>query len=298
MTKQILTTLGIAALGIASYATTYMQITTDDGNVAYYDVEHVIESKFLKEEVTPVDSTSKDSSTVALPSSYEVTYMQVIKDDGEEVRYDIDHVTDVTFVTEAEINHEYVDLGLPSGTLWATCNVGVLNSSDIGDNFRWGETETGSDDDYSCHKRMIKYDNQYGGQKTLLPEDDAATVNWGADWRMPTKEEINELLTQCENVPVIINEDVAPIGMKFIGPNGNSVFFTYGTYWSNMCVSESKEEAFALFIYLATDGTFDIRGQLLEFHSYAEALGGNFLCCGDGNYYDYYVRPVRSNPLP
>ncbi|MBP5525278.1 MAG: hypothetical protein J6Y11_06725 [Paludibacteraceae bacterium] len=111
-------------------------------------------------------------------------------------------------------NQEYVDLGLPSGTLWATCNVGATKPEEYGDYFAWGETETKEvyeDSTYKFISSIIqdgisyKYFTKYNGseatdeQKTeiLLPEDDAATVNLGKEWRTPTWEEFYELLHNC-----------------------------------------------------------------------------------------------------
>ena len=104
--------------------------------------------------------------------------------------------------------HEYVDLGLPSGLKWATCNIGALSPEENGLYFAWGETsgytaeQVGVDknftwDDYSMTsdggETFDKY-NDDDGLRTLEPEDDAATVNWGEDWRMPTTDEFEELL--------------------------------------------------------------------------------------------------------
>jgi len=121
--------------------------------------------------------------------------------------------------------HEYVDLGLPSGLLWATCNVGATNPEDYGDYFAWGEIEPyyadGHSQDSTCsnwrnmttgagNTDITGYDwhtyNQggsddfvewatppYNSNNVLKPERDAAHVNWGGDWRMPTKEEWKEL---------------------------------------------------------------------------------------------------------
>lgn len=102
-------------------------------------------------------------------------------------------------------NHEYVDLGLPSGTLWATCNVGASKPEDYGVYFAWGETKPKDSYDWSTYKwfnssgnTLIKYctDSHYGtvDNKTELdPKDDAATANWGSDWRMPSLDQIDEL---------------------------------------------------------------------------------------------------------
>ncbi len=107
--------------------------------------------------------------------------------------------------------HAYVDLGLPSGTLWATANVGAETELDYGDYFAWGETKP--KDDYSWatypwyteesgNKYLDKYNNDEtyarpgttpDNKTTLEPADDAATANWGSDWCMPTIEQWNEL---------------------------------------------------------------------------------------------------------
>lgn len=129
--------------------------------------------------------------------------------------------------------HEYVDLGLPSGTLWATCNIGADRPEDYGDYFAWGEVEPmpvhiGRDDweiyKYSqgSHTMMTKYVNkaEYGFKDNLvklLPEDDAATVNWGKGWRMPTVEEMEELTKKCKWEWLVY-------GFSLKGPNGNGLF--------------------------------------------------------------------------
>lgn len=112
---------------------------------------------------------------------------------------------------------EYVELGLPSGTLWATCNIGAKSPSELGDYFAWGETDSyhgGKNTfDYEHYKfydnatnGYTKYvteapqwagEGSYDGKIVLDPEDDAARVLWGCEWRMPTKPEIEELLTYC-----------------------------------------------------------------------------------------------------
>lgn len=105
--------------------------------------------------------------------------------------------------------HTYVNLGLPSGTLWATCNIGANSPEEYGDYFAWGETEgynsgktNFSWDTYKWCKdfgNFTKYctENDYGivDNKTELDlEDDAAYVNWGPDWHMPSIEQLKELI--------------------------------------------------------------------------------------------------------
>ena len=101
-------------------------------------------------------------------------------------------------------DHRWVDLGLPSGTLWATMNVGASSPEDYGDYFAWGET-------------LGIVDNK----KTLDPDDDAATINWGPSWRMPTEAQMQELITRC-NWKASTMKGVK--GYSVTGPNGATMF--------------------------------------------------------------------------
>ncbi|MCQ2209048.1 MAG: hypothetical protein MJZ34_02035 [Paludibacteraceae bacterium] len=160
---------------------------------------------------------------------HEVIYMRVKTADGNIVRYNMENVVKVDFETES--THEYVDLGLPSGTLWATCNIGASQPEEYGDYFSWGETKPKEVYDMIRYKWLkddvyTKY-NHIDSYSTLLPEDDAATVNWGDEWRMPTCYEQRELVEKCTYSWEEVN---GVYGAKFTGPNGNSVFFPAAGY--------------------------------------------------------------------
>lgn len=134
---------------------------------------------------------------------------------------------------------EAIDLGLPSGTLWASCNVGATAPEEYGDYFAWGETEPKEVYDWSTYKwcngrndSMTKYctNSSYGtvDNKTELdPEDDAATANWGGDWRMPTLEQIKELYNNTAHESYTLN---GVSGRRFTGTNGNSIFLPFAGY--------------------------------------------------------------------
>ncbi len=141
--------------------------------------------------------------------------------------------------------HEWVDLGLPSGTLWATCNVGANAPEDYGDYFAWGETKPKDNYDLNTYKwynhddmYYTKYNQSYSSgyyddsgnyvsvvtpdDKTELdPEDDAAYINWGPSWRMPTHEQQRELVEQCTWKWTTRN---GVYGQQGTGPNGNTIF--------------------------------------------------------------------------
>ena len=133
--------------------------------------------------------------------------------------------------------HEYVDLGLPSGTLWATCNVGANAPEDYGNYYAWGEVVTKATYDWSTYKYskgtdcnlIIKYciesDKSYNGLAdgltVLEPSDDAATVNWGREWYTPTRDQWRELLGNTTTSWTTKN---GVIGALFVASNGNSLF--------------------------------------------------------------------------
>ncbi len=154
--------------------------------------------------------------------------------------------------------HEYVDLGLPSGTLWATCNVGASAPEEYGDYFAWGETEPKDYYDWStymwcngsrntmtkyCIHSDLGYNGFTDGKTELDPEDDAAYVNWGPSWQIPTLEQQNELVNNCTWQWTTCN---GVLGFLGTGPNGNTLFLpasgsyngslelvgSIGRYWS------------------------------------------------------------------
>lgn len=150
-----------------------------------------------------------------------------------------------TFVVPAKPEPDYVDLGLPSGTLWATRNIGASTPGGGGNYFAWGETEPKNSYDWYNYKwcngsynKLTKYcDNiSYGyngfvDNKTVLdPEDDAAYVNWGPEWRMPTSYQMEELYDRCTWVWTTYN---SASGYRVTGPNGNSIFLPAASTGAN-----------------------------------------------------------------
>ena len=185
-------------------------------------------------------------------------------------------IADVTalidMILEAD-GHEYVDLGLPSGTLWATCNVGASAPEEYGDYFAWGETETKDNYTWNYYKwcdsntiTLTKYcnDSDYGyngfvDDKTELdPEDDAAYVNWGSSWRMPTYDQLQELIDNCTWTWTTLN---GVDGYLVTGSNENNMFLptsgyrydsslnfagSVGDYWSRTLETECPDRALYL----------------------------------------------------
>ncbi len=147
---------------------------------------------------------------------------------------------------DKQYTHAVVDLGLPSGLLWATCNVGASKPYEHGDYFAWGETVPKSYYDWDtykwckgshsaltkyCYDSPLGYNGFTDGKTVLDAEDDAATVNWGAGYRMPTYAEFDELCVNCT-----WTWDSSHTGYIVTGTNGNSIFLRASgyRYWSGL----------------------------------------------------------------
>jgi hypothetical protein len=202
---------------------------------------------------------------------------------------------------------DYVDLGLPSGIKWATKNLGASKPSDYGDYYAWGETEPKEKYIWATYKWMqtgqsgwthitkytvgdrqtkgIWYDSDGtfigDGKTTLEAADDAATAKLGSPWRMPTSDEIRELLDNC--TWTWTTQD-GKNGYEVKGTNGNSIFLpaagyrpsselnfagSWGSFWSS---SLSGDSGNALGLY---------------FNSGAHDWGASYRNVG------FSVRPVR-----
>lgn len=166
---------------------------------------------------------------------------------AEAQNYEITYVNGALLIMDMSLPEglEYVDLGLPSGIKWANMNVGATSVEDAGQVFSWGETTTKeeySDDNYLWGTSIYdisKY-NMNDGLTVLLPEDDAATVNMGAGWRIPTVEEWYELENNCTRQWTKSN---GVYGYRFTSTNGNYIFLPIlvesswmngaGSYWTS-----------------------------------------------------------------
>lgn len=213
---------------------------------------------------------------------------------------DVNAVIDIIFGGgPAPSNHEYVNLGLPSGTLWATTNVGANNPEDYGNYFSWGETAPKEVYTWETYKwcngsrsTLTKYctNSAFGnidGKTELDPTDDAAYVNWGPSWRMPSLVQCVELCESCTWQWTARN---GVDGYLITGPNGNTMFLPaagdrynsthgdvgFGMYWSRDLYNDINNTSYAAYN--------------LYFYSQFKN-GGN----GNERYFGFSVRPVRAN---
>lgn len=183
--------------------------------------------------------------------------------------------------------HEFVDLGL--SVKWATCNIGAFTPEVCGDCFAWGETEpkeTYESLNYKFrvpkHSAMAKYNfspsSLYADNKFILePKDDAASVKWGIrkkreGWRIPTKEEWQELFDNCyiENAKINGIQGYKVYG-KRTGFREKWIFFPTKYYWSSSLADDYYRKAFAAVI----------------------SFSGGYLT-NEARHYGYPIRPVLS----
>ena len=154
-------------------------------------------------------------------------------DDNEEIEPSSDMDKDIA---GTEDEHEYVDLGL--SVKWATCNVGASSPEEYGDYYAWGETETKDIYDWSTYKwcngsynTLTKYctDRFYStedNKRNLESFDDVAHVKWGGNWRIPTIQEINELINNCTWTWTTLN---GKKGYKVTSKNNDNFIFLPAT---------------------------------------------------------------------
>ena len=264
--KRILTIIALVAISMFAMAQTN-QLVWSNGRLIYGTSIETIDS------LTYGEMEDVDTLHLLLPR----TLIKVV--------HDTVYVHDTIYINNCDPEtpevgtHEYVDLGLPSGLKWATCNVGATTPEDYGDYFAWGEVEPKEAYNWSTYKygagtydSMTKYcyNSDYGkdgftDNKTVLdPEDDAAAVNWGGVWRMPTKAEQDELHNNCTWTWTTQN---GVNGYKVTGPNGNSIFLpaagcmgggtlyhagSCGYYWSSSL--DTVGPYLADYVYFGSDG--------------------------------------------
>jgi len=198
----------------------------------------------------------------------------VTKSDDTKLELDLSDVKEIAFEEEADA-HEYVDLGLPSGTLWATCNIGAESPEEYGDYFAWGETEAKSGFNWTVYQLCNASENtltKYCAQSSwgyegftdelteLLPEDDAATVLWGSKWQMPSLEQVQELST-LSSISTSINGVSGRKVFSRIDPQNVWIFLpdtgwrqgrnhnarSYGYYWGRTLYSSNSNYATGIY---------------------------------------------------
>lgn len=175
--------------------------------------------------------------------------------------------------------HEYVDLGLPSGLLWATTNLGANSFSEVGNYYQYGkgsrtQSETYGESDYT------------GTEKPLSSSRDSATQTWGSNWRTPTQAEMIELINNTTHQYVENYKNLGIAGMVFTGTNGKELFLIAcrGRYTNNTEYPIGSG-------YYWSSSPFGIWTDAADYLGF---YGGSIQCQGYSSYRacGYCVRPV------
>lgn len=233
-------------------------IDTKSLSVVKRNEKYVVSFEYAKWPVS--DEPGKDSIYVMVNKENKISYLIRPSDN-----YRIPGVYSSKSPLLYYYEHQYVDLGLSVN--WATSNIGSrsVDPQWPGDLFAWGETVTRDHFDKNYYLAPIQ-DHYYEGKLSLLEQDDdAAAALWGKDWRLPTKEEFQELIDKCKWEWT--RENYSYWGYKVTGPNGNSIFLPAGGmkrrnesinrehglyYWTASCKFDDPEREPKAWQFLST----------------------------------------------
>lgn len=165
----------VAIVGVVAWLLLRPAETDDDNHYPAYEPEVVTSSPY-------------ESDAVEVPEHFEGEDEGCDDADSEAVAAEV--MADGYVDSRVDNGHDYVDLGLPSGLLWASCNLGASTPGELGDHFAWGETSDKYEYSQSSYRCSL-------GSSRLSEAYDAAAMRWGGTWRMPTSEEWQELETNC-----------------------------------------------------------------------------------------------------
>lgn len=198
----------------------------------------------------------------------------VYKTDGTRIGVlynNLDSIVTYETTIPGGIAADAVDLGLTSGTLWASWNVGASAIEELGSYYAWGETD-GEKELYNnaTYKYYNTTSNEFIsiGDNISGTEYDVANVMWGDDWHMPTEAQIRELQNECTWTWIKYNDTVD--GYLVTGSNGNSIFLpaagyrsgyslvnvgSYGHYWSSTFSSDYSDRACEFYFHSTNQNT-------------------------------------------
>lgn len=247
-------------------------------------------TKSLKEKVQELESNKADRSELET------------KADKDSV-YSIEEIDSMFALSK----YEFVDLGLPSGLKWATCNIGANKPEESGLYFSWGETQGYKKEDIENYTKQflwrsykfasINTDREFGGNltkynlednlTTLEPSDDAAYVSDNAYCRTPTKAELEELIVNTVSTLETLN---GVNGARFIGANGNSIFIPIAGIYDNDADEDIYNPIFSI-SSSSVDEEDTNNSYILFYDDYEE----NFITLSTKRYIGSSVRAVQES---
>ncbi len=246
--------------------------------------------------VTMIDGTTATISFDENPVIKLQPEKLVVQTDIATTEFDRSAVARFTYLSdlpnEEITNAQEVDLGLPSGTIWAGWNVGASSPEEYGGYYAWGETEEKSDYDWDTYKHWIDNDEdgfvdagEFANIGTNISgtQYDVARQKWGGSWRMPTKAEFDELISKCTSIR---SQYKNIFGYKITGPNSNSIFLPIAGYYSGSLYNDNYGG------YWSSTSGMNGNNQYVCYLGFGEEIYGNYngyqFCQG------FTVRPVKT----
>lgn len=256
----------------------------------------------------------------AVSMSAQTYYLNVYEKNGKWTSFPIVNVDSVKLSVEKApiVGLEYVDLGL--SVKWASMNLGANSPYEAGNFYAWGETQPKASytnetykyyqyDETDRYYKLTKYgfhskagivDYKY----RLDMEDDAARVNWGSEWRMPTAEEMEELVNECQ-WEWVNDLRLQFVGYKVIGPNGNCIYLPIGQYKNDDNGSGSNDNdkywsvnTSYLTNTLDPDYVGNARGLDIYYEYYYGDEYAEYDLSPEGRVFGELIRPVYSSETP
>lgn len=200
--------------------------------------------------------------------------------DGKFLEINIDENGEV--IKSSIAGHKFVDLGLPSGLKWAAYNVGAESPEEYGDYFAWGEIQPKDAYTEENCSSLYLYAEDISGHMYL----DAARANWGSPWRMPTEQEIIELVLNTNGMSTELN---GVRGTMVTGRNGNSIFFPYAGKMIDTTLYDEGDFGY----YYSSSLTKPITSDSGPYYYYVDDTQGT--TSSVYRYPGFTIRPVVSN---
>lgn len=200
--------------------------------------------------------------------------------DGKFLEINIDENGEV--IKSSIAGHKFVDLGLPSGLKWAAYNVGAESPEEYGDYFAWGEIQPKDAYTEENCSSLYLYAEDISGHMYL----DAARANWGSPWRMPTEQEIIELVLNTNGMSTELN---GVRGTMVTGRNGNSIFFPYAGKMIDTTLYDEGDFGY----YYSSSLTKPITSDSGPYYYYVDDTQGT--TSSVNRYPGFTIRPVVSN---
>ena len=237
-----------------------LSLTLNEGETGQIDIISVNGSYEIDNSNDNVTKVTLDSEKLIIEaiSAGMATVTVLDRKSGQQIDIPV-----IVVDSSTDVPAEAIDLGLPSGTLWASYNIGATKPEEYGDYFSWGETEAKDNYDWSTYIYCdgTKETCYNIGGDISGTEYDVAHVKWGGNWEMPSYDQFAELEDHCKYEWTTLN---GVSGMRFTGSNGNSIFFPatgdrtgtdthdagfLGAYWSSTREGSSSGLGITLYWY-------------------------------------------------